>query len=115
MFIRGKSTPNHEKVENLPKMKGLNQETHFKRTNIFREREKVKKLFDENDYVRNQIKLHQKASNIFAEVERIRGHYQSHRLPALRYLPHQARLTQLQQELSEVQRDYNAILSTVQR
>ena len=59
------------KDANMPVAAGLNQEQIFKKKNMFKEREKMKKLMDDNDYNRNQVLLHQKANNIHAEMQRI--------------------------------------------
>lgn len=92
------------KDAHMPVTAGLNQEQVFKKRNILKERDKVKKLMDDNDYNRNQVLIHQKANNIHAEMQRISSYHDKNHIPTLRYVP---RMAQLNAELSGLKEDFN--------
>ena len=115
MFIRKQHSRNHDASRHAPKppkdahmpfTTGLNQEQHFKKKNILKEREKIKKLMDDNDYHRTQVLMHQKASNIHAEMQRISSYHDKNHIPTLRY---QTRMVQLNQEMTGLKEDLNKL------
>lgn len=76
----------------------------------------MQKLLDDNTFNREQIQLHQRASNIHAEIERITSYHDKEHMPTLRY---EKRIAQLNDDLTGLKDEfarlsYHTLLNTIQ-